>query len=264
MPSKNVHLPFSNLRELGGYPTTDGRTIKRGVLYRCGHMDELSQEQVETYQALNLRTIIDLRRDDEVTDRPTPQFGEEKNIHISVSDPENTFSEAAARVNEPNAAQLILAGAATYYSEIITKNIHRYVPVMELIFSPDSLPVLFHCTAGKDRTGFVAAAVLKFLDVSDEIVFEDYLLTNEVLGERANERVALWRERLAAKHGFEESEVEEESLNALRTLMLTHYDMINATFTAVTETFGTWHNLRREAFGITDEALEAFRENVLE
>ena len=46
--------------------------------------------------------------------------------------------------------------------------------------------------------------------------------------------------------------------------MLTHYDMINATFTAVTDTFGTWHNLRREAFGITDEALETFRENVLE
>ena len=134
---------------------------------------------------------------------------------------------------------------------------------MDHIFNPDNLPVLFHCTAGKDRTGFVAAAILKFLDVPDDAVIEDYLLTNELLQERANERVIIWRERLAAERGISENEVDPESLVALRTLMLTHKDMIQATFTAVAETFGTWHDLRREALDISDAKLETFKSHVL-
>ena len=263
MNPPNVHLPSSNLRELGGYQTTDGKTIKKGLLYRCGHMSELTPEQVGIYQELKLQTIIDLRRDDEVADRPTPQFGNETNMHLSVSDPDNAFAEAAARAHEPDAARIILGEAVRYYTEIITHNIHRYAPVMDHIFNPDNLPVLFHCTAGKDRTGFVAAAILKFLDVPDDVVIEDYLLTNELLQERANERVIIWRERLAAERGISENEVDPESLVALRTLMLTHKDMIQATFTAVAETFGTWHDLRREALDVSDAKLETFKSHVL-
>ena len=264
MTPENVHLPISNLRELGGYKTADGRTIKAGVLYRCGHMSELTPEQTDTYRALKLKTIIDLRRDDEVADRPTPQFGDETNIHLSVSDPDNAFAEAAARAHEPDGAKIILGEAARYYTEIVTHNVHRYTSVMECIFEPANLPLLFHCTAGKDRTGFVAAAILKFLDVPDNVVIEDYLLSNELLAERADERVVVWRERLAAEGGISINEVDPEPLQALRTLMLTHRDMIQATFTAVADTFGNWHNLRREALSITDEQLETFKANVLE
>ena len=134
---------------------------------------------------------------------------------------------------------------------------------MEYIFNPDNLPLLFHCTAGKDRTGFLAAAILKFLDVPDEVVIEDYLLTNELLQERANERVVVWRERLAAERGISEDDVDPESLQALKTLMLTHRDMIQATFNAVAENYGTWHNLRREALGVSDDQLEVFKSYVL-
>ena len=264
MTPQNVHLPISNLRELGGYQTTDGQTIKTGVLYRCGHMSELTPDQVQIYQSLKLRTIIDLRRDDEVSDRPTPQFGDETNIHISVSDPDNAFAEAAARAHEPDGAKLILAGAVQYYTEIITRNIGRYIPVMEYIFDPNNLPLLFHCTAGKDRTGFVAAAILKFLDVPDEVAIKDYLLTNELLAERADERVVAWRKRLATERGIDETDIDQEALNALRTLMLTHRDMIQATFTAVEATYGNWHNLRRRALGVSDKQLETFKTNVLE
>ena len=134
---------------------------------------------------------------------------------------------------------------------------------MEYIFNPENLPLLFHCTAGKDRTGFVAAATLKFLDVADEVVIGDYLLTNDLLQERANERVIVWRERLAAERGISEDDVDPESLQALKTLMLTHRDMIQATFNAVADNYGTWHDLRREALGISDDQLEIFKSHVL-
>ena len=132
-------------------------------------MSELSPEEEDIYRSLKLRLIIDLRRDDEVTERPTPSFGSEDNIHISVSDPDNAFAEAAAKAHEEGAEKLILADAVRYYREVVTDNLHRYIPVFEQIFDAENHPVLFHCTAGKDRTGFVAAALLKFLGVDWQI-----------------------------------------------------------------------------------------------
>ena len=70
-------------------------------------------------------------------------------------------------------------------------------------------------------------------------------------------------QRLAAERGISEDDVDPESLQALKTLMLTHRDMIHATFNAVAENYGTWHNLRREALGVSDDQLEVFKSYVL-
>ena len=75
-------------------------------------MSELTSEQKDIYRNLKLQTIIDLRRDDEVKERPTSQFAGEINKHISVSDPDNALAEAAARAHEPDAARIILGEAA--------------------------------------------------------------------------------------------------------------------------------------------------------
>ena len=88
-------------------------------------------------------------------------------------------------------------------------------------------------------------------------------MTNHLLQERANERVIVWRERLAAERGISEDDVDPESLKALKTLMLTHRDMIQATFTAVADNYGTWHDLRREALRISDNQLDIFKSHVL-
>ncbi len=264
MTSERIHVPSSNLRELGGYETGGGFMVKYGLMYRCGHMSELTDDELETYQGLKLRLILDLRRDDEVRDRPTPTFGEEENLHISVSDPDNAFAEAAAKAHEPDAGTLIMADATRYYREVVTSNLHRYIPVFDRIFDVDSLPVLFHCTAGKDRTGFVAAAILKFLGVPDDVVFADYLLTNELLGKRTEERLKVWAQRISHEQEIPIEDVDPEALNALRVLMLTHTDMLQATFDAVDELYGSWDEMRRQGLQISDERMEAFRSTVLE
>ncbi len=263
METKRVHVPSTNLRELGGYQTTDGSFIKYGCIFRCGHMSELTSEEEDIYRSLKLRLIIDLRRDDEVTERPTPTFGSEDNIHISVSDPDNAFAEAAAKAHEDGAEKLILADAVRYYREVVTDNLHRYIPVFEQIFDAENHPVLFHCTAGKDRTGFVAAALLKFLGVDDETVFADYLLTNTLLGDRTEERLQAWAKRMANQRGTPITEINEEALGALRILMLTHADMLQSTFDAVDELYGSWDEMRRTGLGISDEKMAAFCEAVL-
>mgnify|MGYP005722073053 FL=1 len=132
METNRVHVPSSNLRELGGYQTADGSFIRYGLIFRCGHMSELTPEEEDIYRSLKLRLIVDLRRDDEVAERPTPSFSSEDNIHISVSDPDNAFAEAAAKAHEPDAENLILADATRYYREVVTDNLHRYIPVFDL------------------------------------------------------------------------------------------------------------------------------------
>ena len=122
---------------------------------------------------------------------------------------------------------------------------------------------MFHCTAGKDRTGFVAAAIMKFLGVDDETVFADYLLTNELLGKRTEERLKVWAKRMSHEQGIAVDEVDGEALNALRILMLTHSDMLQSTFDAVNELFGSWDEMRRTGLGISDERMNAFRSAVL-
>ena len=67
METNRVHVPSSNLRELGGYQTTDGSCIKYGHIFRCGHMSELTSQEEDTYRSLKLRLIVDLRRDDELS-----------------------------------------------------------------------------------------------------------------------------------------------------------------------------------------------------
>ena len=141
---------------------------------------------------------------------------------------------------------------------------HRYIPVFDRIFDVDSLPFLFHCTAGKDRTGFVAAAILKFLGVPDDVVFADYLLTNELLGKRTEERLKVWAQRISHEQEIPIEDVDPEALNALRVLMLTHTDMLQATFDAVDELYGSWDEMRRQGLQISDERMEAFRSAVLE
>lgn len=264
MSTTRIHVPSSNLRELGGYETVDGSAVRYGLIFRCGHMSELTEDEHDAYQDLKLKMIVDLRRDDEVLNRPTPLFGGEQNLHISVSDPDNAFAEAAAKAHELDAGTLILSDATRYYREVVTDNLHRYIPVFDRIFDVGNLPLLFHCTAGKDRTGFVAAAILKFLGVPDETVFEDYLLTNKLLAERTEKQLKVWTQRISKEKGIDESEVSSEALNALRILMLTHVDMLQSTFDAVDEKFGSWDEMRRDGLKISDERMDAFRGFALE
>jgi protein-tyrosine phosphatase len=263
MDDARVHWPATNLRELGGYATPHGR-VRRGVLFRGGRMDELDDEGTAVYRGLGLHTVVDLRRPDEVAVAPTPRFGDERNVHLSVSTGTNAFAEAAARADDPETAAEVLAKAGEYYRSLVTDRLPLWQPVFDAILAAEGAPVLFHCTAGKDRTGFVAAALLKFLDVDDEVVVEDYELTTIVRRPWVEERLEYHRRRLAGERGIALDEVDSASLDAWRALMSAPVDLLRESFAAVDEHFGGWHAFRREGLGITDDRLAAWRAAVVE
>ena len=194
-PGQSIALPtLPNLRDLGGWPTTDGSQVRSGVLYRSTDLSRLDDADRQTLTDLGLRTIYDLRTLAERTGAPDIAIDGATEVAVDVladattSIPANlgtvladpaVVAQATDALGDGKAAELI----AGTYREIVTlpSALAAYRRFFEGLAGGDPGPVLFHCTTGKDRTGWAAAVLLSLLGVREDDVYQDYLLTNEQL-----------------------------------------------------------------------------------
>ena len=259
-----VLIASANLRDLGGLATIDGQRVRAGRLFRSGHLSELDRAEAAILGGLGLRTIIDLRRSSEVADFPTPDLDGVDRLWMSVSPEDSEFAVAANLLfgNQPEQVDIatMLEG---YFRNTVTNRLDGYRPVFEAATDPDRQPLLFHCMGGKDRTGFVAGVLLRLLGVGQEEVMADYLLTNEILGDRMARRADQARQRIAQQSGVEPDQVDERHLEGVRALLYTRPSFLQASFDAVTDKFGTWETFRRDGLGIDDARFSAFLDAVL-
>ena len=253
-----------NLRDLGGYETADGRRVASGLLLRGGHMADLTPDEVATLDGLGLSTIVDLRRPDEIELRPTPVLDGVTNVNYSVSDTDNSFAVAINTITDPTAAANIGDAGVSYYRDIVTEKLPLFRPVFADILAPERRPVLFHCTAGKDRTGFVAATLLELLGVPSDVIMADYLLTNEVRGQAVAGRLAIVRAERAIERGIEPEGVPDYEMDAIRRLMFVEEAFLAATYDEVAARYGSWQAMAEEGLGLDRAAIERFRDQVLE
>jgi protein-tyrosine phosphatase len=263
LPADRVVVPAANLRDVGGVPTADGRTVRRGRLYRSGYLSELADEDLAAVRALGLRTVVDLRRPDEADLRPTPPLPGVTMVSISTSDHDNEFAVLAANLADPVVAANAGEYPRAYNRNIVVRSIHRFRPVFDIVLDPGNHPLLFHCTAGKDRTGFVAAIVLRLLGVDEEVIRADYVLTNEVRREWIAVRLELFRHRLAEQHGIAPADVTDGMLAPSRHVIEAASDAIQAALDAVPEVHGDWDTFRREGLGVGDAAFARFADAML-
>ena len=150
-----------------------------------------------------------------------------------------------------------------YFRNTVTNRLDGYRPVFEAATDPDRQPLLFHCMGGKDRTGFVAGVLLRLLGVGQEEVMADYLLTNEILGDRMARRADQARQRIAQRSGVEPDQVDERHLEGVRAMLYTRPSFLQASFDAVNDKFGTWETFRRDGLGIDDARFSAFLDAVV-
>ena len=282
-----VLIASANLRDLGGLATIDGQRVRAGRLFRSGHLSGLDRAEAAILDRLGLRTIIDLRRPSEVANFPTPDLDGVDHLWISVSPEDSEFAVAAnllfgeqpERVDTAEdsgfavAANLLFGNQpeqvdiATmlegYFRNTVTNRLDGYRPVFEAATDPDRQPLLFHCMGGKDRTGFVAGVLLRLLGVGQEEVMADYLLTNEILGDRMARRADQARQRIAQRSGVEPDQVDERHLEGIRAMLYTRPSFLQASFDAVTDKFGTWETFRRDGLGIDDARFWAFLDAVV-
>ena len=175
-----------NFRDLGGYVTEDGRKVKWGQVYRSAQLDRLSDKGIDVMAKMDIRSVIDLRFSDETQRYPTIKKAvpnaqisawedELEPIETTGSDDIQRSWKASLETNDP--AQVREAMRVNYPKKLYS---HRAIyRKMLLQLAKGQLPLVFHCAAGKDRTGVAAALLLSLLGVSNEQIVQDYLLTQK-------------------------------------------------------------------------------------
>lgn len=174
-----------NFRDLGGYQTTDGHTVKWGKLYRSGVLAGLTEQDYQYIDELDIKTVVDFRanseRNSEVTNwQASPVTVIQKDYEMDFD-----FSEMGKLLRRPDLSKEMLEGMmAQFYPKILDDQKQNYTAMFDtLVKSDDGL--LFHCTAGKDRTGVSAVLVLTALGVDKQTAIDDYLATNQYLDAKA-------------------------------------------------------------------------------
>ncbi|WP_298209368.1 tyrosine-protein phosphatase [Ferrimicrobium sp.] len=162
-----------NLRDLGGYTTIDGRATRRGLLFRSEAFFRLSnRSRSQLFAKLHLRTVIDLRSDEERQQQGYVETTQgQRLLHLPLID-----VSVASELDRTDRDYL-----AKVYRAILTSQSDSLRGAMSAIVNPDNWPLLFHCAAGKDRTGIVAMLTLAIAQVSDAQVATDYALTQYAL-----------------------------------------------------------------------------------
>ncbi|MFC3124213.1 tyrosine-protein phosphatase [Pseudoroseomonas globiformis] len=170
----------SNLRDLGGYLAADGRRVRRGQVFRASSLAALTAADHGVLAELGLRTVVDLRGDAERERSPSCLPGPP--LQVVTLPVEPTVGGSLRNLLERGDAtgEDVLSLLRRAYQAYATEKLPRFRALLELIAEADRRPLLFHCTAGKDRTGFAAALLLTALGVPRDTILADYLATNRL------------------------------------------------------------------------------------
>ncbi len=248
---------IQNARDLGGLHTSDGHTIEPGRLLRSANLAGAAETDIRSLrEQWNLSKIIDLRTATERRERPDAEAGPVDYLPIPV------FEEQAVGISHEKGAEAGQIGTAApnmerLYRMMVTdescrRNLGRAAScVMEHDFTRGS--VLWHCTEGKDRCGLLTAVLLLVLGVDRRQITEDYLLTNEVNGPKAERYY--WQMLAAGKT--------EPEAAAVRDVFLAKASYLNAAFSAISAQYLDIDAFLRQGLFISQTSITNFRENAL-
>jgi protein-tyrosine phosphatase len=176
-PARHLNLEgASNFRDLGGYASRDGRMVRWRQIFRSNHLGDVTEADVEILRGLRLRSAFDFRGTEEraaalcaITEIAVHSLPIEPTVVASLR------GRAAAGTALSSADALDVMRDS--YRNYVRHNTESFRVLFAHLLE-DTAPLVIHCTAGKDRTGFACALILHALDVPDPAIAEDYLLTN--------------------------------------------------------------------------------------
>lgn len=183
---KNRILPIIggyNFRDLGGIPTKKGMIIKSELLFRTDELSNLCQKDLDLLAHLNVQTIVDFRTDIErahSVDKVPVTCKNEVHLDIIAANM-NAFMEEIKK-GQTNFKPLLI----DFYKELVLSDqaIKEYGNFFQILQDSKNCGIIYHCTAGKDRTGVATALILSALDVEWKYIMSDYLLSNTFLSQK--------------------------------------------------------------------------------
>jgi protein-tyrosine phosphatase len=233
-----------NFRDLGGYPARDGLVTRWRTIFRADGLYRLTDDDVEIIRSLGLRTVVDLRTQQELDERGTfpHQRIEVQFTHHPVIDTTWAMEE---HVDKEAHEFLVWA-----YRDMLAQGAPRFATAIEHLAEPGALPAVFHCAAGKDRTGVLAALMLSALGVSRSVVLADYALTAGAM-----ERMRAWATR-------EYPELAEQMADTPSAFMAALPEAMGEVLAELDAEYGSVDAYVR-AIGVRDGAIDALASAVL-
>ncbi|MEU2701609.1 MULTISPECIES: tyrosine-protein phosphatase [Micromonospora] len=253
-----------NARDLGGLPTTDGRRVRAGRLIRTPALGRLTDEDLPVLGKLGPACVVDLRDVHEQAVAPPDRLvGEPRTVHLPVYDaahPVFTYVSAVLQGHDLDAYAALaregMPGAMTaIYRWFVTGESARagFGAAVRLASEGANLPLLFHCSAGKDRTGWLSVVLLTALGVEDEAIRADYLVHNELT---ESLREVLLSAMIQRRPDLDPA--------VARPLLEVRPEYLDAAYDEVRRAHGSFDAYLRDGLGVTDADRAALRERLLE
>jgi protein-tyrosine phosphatase len=257
---KRRHLALEgapNFRDLGGYETSDGHHVKWGLLFRSDNLAHLTDADLERVAELGIQLVCDFRSEPEKQSEPDrlPERDPPTTAAFPIGAESFMVKDLRSRIASGDLEGLDLRAMMIEGNrQFATTFAPQYAAMFERIMQPENLPALVHCTAGKDRAGFASALVLSLLGVPRETVMSDFLLTNFYTAAATEKRLRM----------IKLFSLFRADTDALRPLFGVEPEYLEAAFEAIEKEHGDFDAFRREALGVDDAELAAFRSLALE
>jgi protein-tyrosine phosphatase len=254
-----------NFRDVGGLPTTDGRRVKHGVLFRSGHLAHADADATAFLAGLGLHTIFDFRnRDDIAVEGPDVTLPGTTHVNLPLSDPSKNNSAdfwRTVRHGDLAALEELLGGGRAAqrmegsYRRMIRERTAEHARMLELLTEPadPAVPALLHCAAGKDRAGTSIAIILLALDVERSAIEADYLKSN------APHR----RYRVRRGDGSTGSAIDPAVMALLDPLFEARVEYLRTAFETIEQEWGSVDRYLEKGLGLTGERRARLREALL-
>lgn len=239
-----------NFRDVAGvgepYRTTDGDVVRRGVLFRSNEL-QLTDADARSLGELGITAVYDLRNHHEIDAHPDVEVPGALWHHLEVR---GIPMDEVSVLETPAGAREVMHDV---YRGFVDREEARaaFAELLTRIGEADG-PQLFHCTAGKDRTGWAAVLVLHVLGVPDDVVLEDYLLTNTFSSRTREKYLALVREHLG-----------EDKVEVYERVMVADADYLRTAYDAVEASYGSLGSYLRVGLGLDDGVLDRLRDRLL-
>lgn len=246
-----------NLRYLGGIKNSEGKILKDSLIYRSGNLHNLRKSSFDELTRMKINKVIDLRTKQEIAKEPDQL---PKNMIYKVY---SAFEDKNDEMR--NAKQLVLKGKISendadkrmikFYTDYVSENPEIIKKIITEILNSDQ-PILYHCTAGKDRTGIITALILKVLKFDDAVIFEEYLQSNNLRSKIIQKRL-----NLADNFHFIFPKLD---MGIIEKTSWVEQNYLQSAFDEIDKQYGSIDNYIHQVLGISDEQREIYIQKFLQ
>lgn len=243
-----------NFRTIGGYKTIDNKFVKKGILYRSDNLARLNTLDLHYFTMFNIKRVVDFRSLNEISKEPDMLPIDIEYISMPIQSDKKVKTELNLILNgllDKNIKEFLIEANKNFIldsTDVFSKFIKDFI-------NSNGETTLYHCTAGKDRTGFATVLILTILGVPRKIVIEEYLFSNYCIEKTINQQLAKVCNIMNIEH---------KDCHKILPLMYVELDYINKAFETIDNKYGNINNYILNGLNISFEDIVKLKKIMLE